>query len=237
MPDDTTYRRHHDKLAGLVCIRVPGAPDRPCPLFLPTEYQPKYAYPLVLFLHDAGSNEWEALAEVPHLSSRNYLILCPRGSQPLPPDCFGQARWGWTVQHDADARYLRRLLSVFLRRYPNTSRFYVVSLGQAANVADLITVSSPLPVTGLALLDPPLLHLQSERFGICARRGLQLFLATSRIPTAKRPAVRRFARHFRSVGARVHTETYPTTSLCLSQTLRQVNRWIIDALQAKSSRE
>ena len=49
-------------------IVLPAAPERPLRVYLPTDYQPKYAYPLVVLFHADGECEEHAVRLVPLLS-------------------------------------------------------------------------------------------------------------------------------------------------------------------------
>lgn len=51
--------------------------------FVPREYEPNYAYPLLILLHPRGSDEERAIVSVPALSSRNYIGLSLRGPEEL----------------------------------------------------------------------------------------------------------------------------------------------------------
>jgi phospholipase/carboxylesterase len=56
-------------------------------LFSPMHYEPKYAYPLLVWLHHTGSDEREVLRIMPHISLRNYAAVAPRGTavaEPIP---------------------------------------------------------------------------------------------------------------------------------------------------------
>jgi hypothetical protein len=233
MPADTLYRRRCGKSSATEFIRVPGATQRPCALFLPSEYQPKYTYPLILLLHDSGYSDWHSLANVPLLSSRNYLVLCPRGSQELNPDRYGHARWAWASRPEQELPYLQRLITAFLRRYSHPGYFYVISLGQPATVADHLVAHSPLPVTGLALLDPPLRSFHCNDFGSSARPGLHLFLSTPWVPDVTRTAIRQFIQRCRQAQTIVHLAKSSVPMQHGSQVLRQVNHWIMDTLQKR----
>ena len=46
---------------------------RPCGVFVPENYEPNYAYPLVVWLHDAGRSERDIVDVLPHISMRNYF--------------------------------------------------------------------------------------------------------------------------------------------------------------------
>lgn len=63
--------------------------------FIPQRYEPNYAYPLLVLLHNRGGDEHQMLASMPAMSWRNYVGLSLRGPEPLTRD--GQPagfRWG-----------------------------------------------------------------------------------------------------------------------------------------------
>src|SRR5690349_17523603 len=48
-------------------------------LFAPLHYEPRYAYPLLVWLHEDGGNERELRQLMPHVSVRNYVAVSARG--------------------------------------------------------------------------------------------------------------------------------------------------------------
>ena len=48
-------------------------------LFAPMHYEPKYAYPLLVWLHGAGGDERQIMRIMPIISMQNYVAVAPRG--------------------------------------------------------------------------------------------------------------------------------------------------------------
>jgi phospholipase/carboxylesterase len=48
-------------------------------LFSPMHYEPRYAYPLLVWLHGTGSDERQLTRIMPLISMRNYAAVAPRG--------------------------------------------------------------------------------------------------------------------------------------------------------------
>jgi phospholipase/carboxylesterase len=72
---------------------------KPVGLFLPEKYEPRYPYPLILWLHGAGGTELELFSTLPVASSRNYVGLSLRG--PLRREAGG---FDWDLSADGLAQ-------------------------------------------------------------------------------------------------------------------------------------
>ncbi len=48
-------------------------------LFSPIHYEPGYAYPLLVWLHDQGGDERQVMRIMPEVSMRNYVAVAPQG--------------------------------------------------------------------------------------------------------------------------------------------------------------
>jgi phospholipase/carboxylesterase len=67
--------------------------DNQVSLFGPERYEPRYDYPLVVWLHSCGSAETELESIMPELSLQNYVGCAPRGTMACEP-CGKLFRWG-----------------------------------------------------------------------------------------------------------------------------------------------
>src|SRR5581483_11727027 len=70
---------------------------RPLPVrtFLPSGYEPRYPYPLLVFFHGQGGNEEQILRLAPRLSRRNYICISLRGPLTLGPRTDGRLGFSW----------------------------------------------------------------------------------------------------------------------------------------------
>src|SRR5205823_7073912 len=81
-----------------------AAPRRlPVRTFLPTGYEPRYAYPLLVFFHGHGGNEEQILRLAPRLSRRNYICIGLRGPEPLGLRADGKPGFSWGPDGQCDA--------------------------------------------------------------------------------------------------------------------------------------
>ncbi len=65
----------------------------PYELALPREYEPGYAYPLIIFFHDDGGNEQHLHRWMPHISGQNFIGLGLRA--PLLDSSMLPGRYRW----------------------------------------------------------------------------------------------------------------------------------------------
>jgi phospholipase/carboxylesterase len=70
----------------------PVAARRAAAFYLPARYEPRYEYPLVVWLHDEGSSERQVTEVMPHVSTQNYVAIGVRGCRAT--DAAGH-RFGW----------------------------------------------------------------------------------------------------------------------------------------------
>ena len=63
--------------------------------FLPTDYQSRYPYPLVVLFHGHGGSEEQAARLAPRVSRRNYITISLRGPRDLGRRADGRPAFGW----------------------------------------------------------------------------------------------------------------------------------------------
>ena len=135
MPDIITTRRDDRPTEGFTTTYLPSAPDRPVRLFLPADYQPKYAYPLLVVFHAEGGDADAAARMVPGLSRRNYIAACPRATVALDPGPTGRPAFGWDDSERTHNSLLETLAHVRREYHVHTERVYLVGVGEGASVA------------------------------------------------------------------------------------------------------
>lgn len=64
-------------------------------IFSPLHYESRYSYPLIVWLHGAGSSERELEDLMPYISIRNYVAVAPRGTKAVDV-CGHRYSWGET---------------------------------------------------------------------------------------------------------------------------------------------
>ncbi|MBV9122787.1 MAG: hypothetical protein JO112_05490, partial [Planctomycetes bacterium] len=80
---------------GFYTSELPAPPRLPVRTFLPTGYEPNYAYPLLVFFHGQGGCEEQILHLAPRLSRRNYICIGLRGPQLIGTGKNGRLGYTW----------------------------------------------------------------------------------------------------------------------------------------------
>ncbi|HZZ78668.1 MAG TPA: hypothetical protein VFE62_09125 [Gemmataceae bacterium] len=209
---------------------------RPLPIrtFAPLGYEPRYAYPLIVFLHGEGGNEEQILRLAPKISRRNFVSIGLRG-----PVCRGTNAkgalgfsWGDASHHDLIEDYLFRAIADTRRHYHiHSERIYLAGFGEGATLAYRIGMQYPERFGGVIALngampleDRPLLKLpEMHELKVFIGHGI----ANSVVPST---LVRADRRLLYAAGVDVQMKTYPTNHRLHADMLRDVNRWIISHL-------
>ena len=233
MPEYTTTRRDDRPIEGFSTTHLPSAPDRPVRLFLPADYQPKYAYPLVVLFHAEGGDEDAAARWVPGLSRRNYIAACPRGSIPLGPGATGRPGFSWDEQGSRIDEYLMATVAHARREYHiHSERIYFVGTGSGASVAYRLALAMAKDVAGVVALNSRLpIPSKLSPSRLKALRSLRFFVGHGvNNPVIPLETARTASRLLDAAGAEVQMTTYPTTHRLLPDMFRDVNRWIMGAV-------
>jgi phospholipase/carboxylesterase len=142
-----------------------GPPARPA-IFCPLHYEPGYAYPLIVWLHDAGENEQVLRRVVPRISLRNYIAVAPRDASADAHSDQSEAAV-WSQSADGVERAGERVFDAiqFVRGNLNISlrRIFVAGQGAGGTMALRLAFEHPQRFAGAISLD-----------GLLPREGLPM---------------------------------------------------------------
>jgi phospholipase/carboxylesterase len=212
------------------------APRRlPLRTFLPTGYEPNYPYPLVVFLHGRGGSEEQILRLAPRLSRRNYVCIALRGFYPIGLRPDGQPAYAWDCEdHDDPAveEYVFRAVEQTRRNYHvHSERIYLAGFREGATVAYRLGLVYPEKFAGIVSLNGtmprrgPLLRLPEVRqLRVLIGHGI----ANAVVPL---PLARRDYHLLYTAGLSVRMHTYAATHRIHPAMLRDIDRWIMAAIQ------
>lgn len=208
----------------------------PVRTFLPVGYEPRYAYPLLVFFHGDGGNEEQILKLAPRLSRRNFISIGLRGpvGHGLRPS--GQLGFGWgdAVYAGLVEEYLLRAVQQTRQHYHvHSERIYLAGFAEGATMAYRLGLSMPEKLAGVVSLngcmprqDRPLLRFPEVR---SLRAFLAHGIANSVVPLS---LARQDYRLLYSAGMPAELHTYPTNHRLHRDMLRDLNRWVIAQCEA-----
>ena len=207
---------------------------------LPVGYEPRYPYPLMVLFHGRGGNEEQVQRLVPHLSGRNYICLSLRGPEVLGERKDGTPACSWGSPKSYTSKIedsVLRAIHWTLRAYHvHSERIYLAGLCDGSSVAYRIGLNSPESFGGVIALNGQLLPAGTAGpiFRMDEVRGFRVFIGHG-IANAKTPlslAEDSFKALY-AAGADVKLMTYPTTHRLHGRMLRDINRWVIDRINAE----
>jgi phospholipase/carboxylesterase len=216
------------------------APHRlPVRTFLPSGYEPNYAYPLLVFFHGHGGNHEQIMRLAPRLSRQNYICIGLRGSIPLGPRHDGQPgfAWGTGPAHDSSLEeYVFRAVEQARRTYHiHSERIFLAGFCEGAGLAYSLGFAHPEKFAGVVALNGSMPRREGPLFRFPDVRQLRVMIgqgiANSVAPLA---LARRDYRVLYAAGLDVRMFTYPTTHRLHPNMLRDVNRWLISIIDEGS---
>jgi phospholipase/carboxylesterase len=235
MPDIDSYWRTDCPPEGFYSAALPTAPDRPVRTFLPTGYERRYPYPLLVLFHPHGSTEERVLRMLPKASRRNFLGVSVRGSRAVErPD--GRPGFGWATDGAELADDVLRAVEMTRRNYHvHTERVYLVGVQDGAAAAYRAAFALGGQVAGVAALNGAAAAVPGEPlFRLDRVRGLRVMIAhgvnNRQVPLGL--ACYDKARFF-AAGADVTLGQYPTDHRVHAHMLRDLNRWVIGHVMAE----
>jgi phospholipase/carboxylesterase len=239
MPDTNTYWRTDRPEEGFYTTLLPTHPDRPVRTFLPTDYQSRYPYPLVVLFHGRGGSEEQAARLAPRVSRRNYITISLRGPQDLGPRADGRPAFGWGPDDGtADGLiedYLLRAVEQTRRTYHvHSERVYLAGVCEGAAVAYRLGLAMPDRVAGIIALNGYMPRpTGTPLFRFAAVRSLPVLIGHGTDnPVVPYAAAQKDYRLLYAAGADVRMVSYPTTHKLHPNMLRDVNRWIMGNVNA-----
>jgi phospholipase/carboxylesterase len=217
---------------GFYTSEVPSPRRLPIRTFLPAGYEPKYAYPLLVFFHGHGSNEEQILKLAPRLSRRNYICVSLRGTQPLGQRADGELGYSWGTNGQCDALtedYLFRAVEQTRRSYHvHSERIYLAGIWEGATLAYRLGLTFPERFAGVISLNGTLPPRGSLFLRLPEIRQLRAFIghgiSNRLIPLA---LARSDFRLLYTAGLDVRLHAYPTNHRLHPDMLRDINRWIM----------
>ncbi|MEM9588159.1 MAG: alpha/beta hydrolase-fold protein, partial [Planctomycetota bacterium] len=227
-----------ESLGLLECGRSPGQASRHA-FLVPMHYEPKYQYPLIVWLHSDGFNEHQVKYVMPHISVRNFVAAGVRGVRAA--DTAGH-RFDWSSSPaaiDAAQQAVDDLVDTAIERFSiHPDRVVLVgyrgggstalrlAMRTPGRYAAVVSLGGSMPSSGQTITDLNLLRAQ-------------------RLPILWQWAVK--GHHFQidrmqadlklanAIGAKVELRQYADDDEMNTVTLSDINDWIMRRVVAGQS--
>jgi phospholipase/carboxylesterase len=151
--------------------------------FVPLHYEPKYAYPLIVWLHGPGNDERQLFEIMPPVSRRNYVAVAPRGFR-IGGQQPGEEVWGWpqTCEHipQAEQRIFDSIAMVCHKLHVAPGRIFLAGAEAGGTMAFRVAMSYPTRFAGVLSLGGAFPTGQTPLGQWTTARSLTVFLAIGR---------------------------------------------------------
>jgi phospholipase/carboxylesterase len=216
---------------GVYRSQLDEAGRMPMSLFLPQAYEPRYPYPLLVFLHGHGEQERQWIDAVPNLSRRNYICIGLRGVRSVVR-ADGETGYSWGGARRCDAMIEEYVLSAIQETmrvcHVHSERIFLAGFCEGASVAYQLGLSFPDKFAGIVSLNgwvPPGPYAfrqasQEAGPGIFIGHGMQ----NQRVPMDRAKEAYQL---LMAAGLNVTLRLYPSDHTICPMMLRDVDRWVI----------
>lgn len=204
----------------------------PC-IFTPQHYEPNYAYPLVVWLHGPDDDQRQVAQVMPLVSLRNYVAVGPRGTA-VSPSGEGYT-WCQEPDHvvEAEQRVFEAVSAARRKLNVAAGRIYLAGYDCGGTMALRIALNQPHWFAGVLSVGGPFPTSLRPLARLNELRGMEIFLATGRHSQRyPEPEVCRTLRLLHSAGMSVNLRQYPCGDEVTSDTLADMDRWIMEQISS-----
>lgn len=200
-------------------------------LFVPLHYEKKYAYPLLVWLHDdsAGCEQIQEL--MPRLSVRNHLAVAPQSG------FADQSPIAWpNCEESVEAAYESVLAAVdtaMLRFNVNAGRVFIAGSGSGGTMAFRIAFERPDIFAGVISIDGPMDTEQVPLRDWQRCRELPVLLSSFRASDSyQQEDLCHHLRLLHIAGFSTTVRQYPGEPELSDIVLGDVDRWIMEQIES-----
>lgn len=199
----------------------------PISVYLPENYEPNYAYPLVIWLHGDGGNEEDLQLVMPLVSDRNYIGMAIRA----PWDSWTEAEHANTHDFETDLHAtVCRLRSQF---HVHSERIYLAGFGSGATMALQTVLNRPEWFAGAAMMGGQIPSTPYPLAKLNELRGKRvLWTAGDSDPTIPVEATGRGLRTLHVAGMQTTVRTFAGRHQMVEGMLDGLNHWIMQGISS-----
>jgi phospholipase/carboxylesterase len=215
---------------GMASRRRPSAAQPEYSLFVPLHYEPRYAYPLLVWLHAEGGNERELRQLMPHVSVRNYVAASARGVTDVEGAAHGYS-WQQTPSEIGEAaERVRQCIDAASERFNvHAERVFIAGNGSGGTMALRLALQFPEWFAGAASLGGPMPTGHAPLGRVKEARTMPLLLASCRESADYPPArVADDLRLLHAAGISLSLRQYPGEHELTTVMLADLDRWLME---------
>ena len=213
-------------------------------LFSPMHYEPKYAYPLLVWLHGTGGDERQLMRIMPVISMRNYVAVAPRGlliDQPVCPPTFDlsvsailqrpKEQYDWILSADNLTAIEQRIfdcITVAQERCNIAShRVFIAGFGSGGTAALRLATLYPECFAGAAAFGGEIPPGNRIFPSWQMTQPLSVFLGVDENAPDR---ACRMMELFHTAGLTANVREYPDTNSLTQTMLQDLNRWMMQVV-------
>lgn len=197
--------------------------------FVPMHYEKNYAYPLVVWLHSADQDASEVHEVMPRISMRNYVGVAPEIKSNDDP--WQQDGASINATHDA---VIAAVDQARLRFNINPKRIFLAGFNTGATMAFRVALERPELFAGVLAMNGPLPTVGTPLCHWERARKLPVFWAQCRKSAQfDQQQLCQQLRLLHIAGFSLTLRQYPGVDKISDALLGDVNRWIMESVNAK----
>lgn len=194
----------------------------PISVYLPENYEPGYAYPLVIWLHGDGGSEEDIQLLMPLISDRNYIGLAIRAPQGNWQQAAGTDTVDFEMDLHATVGRIRKQFNV------HSERIYLSGFGNGATLAARLLLSQPEWFAGAAMLGGQLPNTERPLANLDALRNKRVLWMAGETDRSFDPdAAGNALRLLHIAGVQTSIRTFETGHQIVEGMLTELNNWIM----------
>ncbi len=209
--------------------RTTGCEHEVC-LFGPERYEPRYDYPLIVWLHSCRSSERELEHIMPALSLQNYVACAPRGNVSCD-DQRGLYRWGQSPASAAIAEEVvfESMETACAQFSVARHRIFLAGFGSGATTAWRLALRYPQRFAGVVAMCGDFPHENQPLTNLDAARSMPtLWIFGNESPSCGVRQVCDTLPVLHAASLTVDIRQYSCGHELLSNMLQDVNSWLME---------
>ncbi|MEZ6133708.1 MAG: PHB depolymerase family esterase [Pirellulaceae bacterium] len=199
-------------------------------LFGPERYEPRYNYPLIVWLHSCHSSEFELQNVMPAMSLQNYVAVAPRGTV-ASENGESKFRWGKSptsaaIAEDLVFEAIEAASSQFSIAH---DRIFLAGFGSGASMAWRIALRYPRRFAGMVAMCGQFPHENHSLANFAEARDLPaLWLYGAESKTCGIREICETLPVLHAASLAVHIRQYPCGNELLCKMLEDANMWLME---------